>query len=57
MFIYFERESAHGARAREGQREKQREGRRERERIPSRFWAASAESNSGLDPMNSEIMN
>lgn len=34
----------------------QRETERQRERIPCRFHAVSAESDTGLDPMNWEIM-
>ena len=47
MFIYFEREKE---RAQAG------EGRERRERIPRRLRAVSTEPNTGLDPMNHEIM-
>ena len=40
--------------AEEGQRERERE--RERERISSRLLTVSKEPNSGLSPMNREIM-
>ena len=45
LFIYFERESWGGA-----------ETERERERIPSTLPAISVEPNTGLEPMNHEIM-
>ena len=50
-FIYFERE-----REREREEEGQRERERERERIPSSLHVVSREPDSGLEPMNHEIM-
>ena len=55
MFIYFEREKERKRGGGAG-RERERERERGRERIPSRFYAVSAEPNMGLKAKSHEIM-